>query len=101
MARQQRVVSKQVKDTDKILMRATLDFEDYCDHNGGELPGVIDGNMMAIEHVDAWKEMLRYEVENDYAILRSAGPDGKFDTGDDLTSKIDGKTDRKPLLPVD
>ncbi len=38
--------------------------------------------------VDGWGNDLRYTLENDTPDLRSAGPDGAFDTADDVTPQL-------------
>jgi hypothetical protein len=50
--------------------------------------------MVAIKHKDGWGESLRFDVEREGALLRSAGPDREFDTGDDLMLKVEGKAQR-------
>ncbi|TWT32105.1 DUF4190 domain-containing protein [Blastopirellula retiformator] len=55
-------------------------------HEKGELPEGVDGNKLVLPITDAWQQSLRYEPADsgeDYAV-RSAGPDQKFDTADDL-----------------
>ena len=101
MAEQGRVIAVQVEEGNQLLAFAASEFEQYRDDNDGRLPLDIDGNSLAIKHVDPWGELLRYEVEPDLAILRSAGPDGDFYTTDDLTYEIDGETEREVLLPID
>lgn len=97
----QRSIATQVQQTEKTMMHAVVDIEDARDDSEGILPPDIDGNLIVIEHTDAWETMLRYEPEDDHSIIRSAGPDGKFDTSDDLTSRVDGEASEQPLLPVD
>ena len=97
----QRAIAGQVQQTEKTLLHAVVDIENARDAADGVLPADLDGNMIAIEHTDAWKEMLRYETGDDHSILRSAGPDGKFDTSDDLTSRVEGEASDQPLLPID
>ena len=55
------------------------------EHNA--LPDGIEGNKLVVEKKDAWKTELRYEVDGNNYLIRSAGPDKKFDTPDDLTSQ--------------
>ena len=97
----QRSIAVQVQETEKTLLHAVVDVEDARDDNSGILPADIDGNLIVIEHTDAWDEMLRYETGDDHSVIRSAGPDGKFDTSDDITSQVDGEASEQPLLPVD
>ncbi len=56
----------------------------------GRLPEGIAGNKMVLQYVDAWKGALRYDLydDGDY-VIRSAGPDQKFDNGDDLVRRHD------------
>jgi len=64
------------------------------------LPGDISGNRIAIEQVDAWKEPLRYEVHEDHFLVRSAGPDGDFETGDDIVRKVQvGQGEIRKIYP--
>jgi len=64
------------------------------------LPGNIAGNRLAIEQVDAWNEPLRYEVHEDHFLVRSAGPDGDFETGDDIVRKVQvGKSEIQKIYP--
>lgn len=97
----QRSIATQVRQTEKTILHAVVDVEDARDDSSGVLPADIDGNLIVIEHTDAWDTMLRYETEDDHSIIRSAGPDRKFDTRDDLTSRVDGQPNEQPLLPVD
>ena len=90
-----------VADTLNLLAFAAEEFEGYRDDNGGQLPGQKDGNLLSIKHIDPWGQELMYEVEFDYAGLRSAGPDKEFFSADDVTRSINGKTDVVSLLPVD
>ena len=52
----------------------------------GELPEGIEGNKLVIGIQDAWQNSLRYDRMNGDYLIRSAGPDGEFETADDLTS---------------
>ena len=42
---------------------------------------------------DPWSHRYRYRIENDLPVIDSAGPDGRFDTADDITK--DSKLYRK------
>lgn len=55
------------------------------EHNA--LPDGIEGNKLVVEKKDAWQTELRYEVDGNNYVIRSAGPDKTFDTPDDLTSQ--------------
>ncbi len=101
LAKNERLVQKQVDETQSLLSLAASEIAEYRDSNGGEFPNDVDANMLVIKHVDPWGESLRFDAEKDHAVIRSAGPDRNFDTPDDVTSKLDGKTDRQPLLPID
>ena len=100
-AKYNRLVQKQVEKTESLLTLATAEIAEYRDNNQGEFPNDVDANMLVIKHVDTWGESLRFDAEKDHAVIRSAGPDKDFDTRDDVTAKIEGKTDRQPLLPID
>ena len=100
-AKHNRLVQQQVEKTQNLLTLATAEIVEYRDNNEGEFPNDVDANMLVIKHVDTWGESLRFDAEKDHAVIRSAGPDKDFDTRDDVTTKIEGKTDRQPLLPID
>ena len=97
----QRVVKKQVHETKGLLTLASSEIVEFRENHDGELPNDIDANMLVIKHVDPWGESLRFDAEVGHAVVRSAGPDRKFDTGDDVKIEVKGKTDRTPLLPID
>jgi len=52
----------------------------------GELPSVDEGHELIAEFEDSWGNALRYEPSGDDFTIRSAGPDGLFDTSDDIVS---------------
>ena len=72
-----------------VLERGVETIETFRAQND-ELPGGIDGNKLLIsaELNDAWGQSLRYDpIDEDTYSIRSAGPDGEFDTDDDLTMR--------------
>lgn len=93
-AQRNRVNVSKTSDTMKV---ALAEFKEFSEANQGNLPAWIDANMVAIKHKDAWGESLRFDVESDGAKLRSAGADRKFDTRDDVITKVDGQVDRRTL----
>lgn len=96
-----RVNQFKVVETQGLLAEAASEFEEFRDSHQGQLPLDLDGNALAIKHVDPWQNELRYEVGNDGATLRSSGPDTQFFTNDDVTYRMEGKTEYEPLLPVE
>ncbi len=76
-----------VHKTEQSLSAAIATIERYkSDHKA--LPEDIDGNKLLIraEINDAWGQSLRFDPTGANAyLIRSTGPDGQFDTGDDLT----------------
>ena len=100
MAKERFVVAKQVDQAKALLTYAATEFEDFRDDNDGKLPCDLDGCALALKHVDPWENEIMYEVDRDAAALRSAGPDEKFFTKDDLTYRIEGETSMEPLLPI-
>ena len=92
---------KQEKQGKKIIASAISELEGFRDEHDGSLPQAIDGNMLVIKYEDPWGQKLRYDQEIDLATIRSAGPDRRFETEDDLTQQIEGATDSELLLPVD
>ncbi len=99
--RHSRQVAKQVDECRDLLQAATVELGNYRDEHDGVLPDAIDGNVLVIKFVDPWGQELRYEESVDGALVRSAGPDKKFDTTDDVTMPVEGKIDNQPLLPLD
>jgi hypothetical protein len=72
--------------THAAIAEARVAIERYrSEHN--LLPDGIEGNKLVIEHEDAWGTALRYEVTGDTYLIRSAGSDQQFNTGDDITSE--------------
>jgi hypothetical protein len=93
---QKHVVSKQVETTEAMMEVASKELTEFRDANNGKLPNWVDCNMLMIKHEDPWGKSLRFDADaEDWGTLRSAGPDSQFDTGDDLTQRIDGQTDRE------
>ena len=93
-ARHNRVVHKQVLQTKTLLTAAGAEILEYREDNQGSLPDSVEGNISVIKHIDPWENSLRFDLESDQAIIRSAGPDKKFDTKDDVTTTIKGDTGR-------
>ena len=98
MARQNRVVHKQVLQTKTMITAAGAEILEFREDNNGLLPDSVEGNISVIKHIDPWDNSLRFDVESDQAVIRSAGPDRKFDTRDDVTTTIKGDTGR--YVPV-
>lgn len=74
--------------TQILLKRAEEDFDDFALDHDGQLPGQYDGMMLAVQHRDAWKNDLRYDIDSGKCLLRSAGPDQRFDSRDDVTLEL-------------
>ena len=72
------------------------------------LPEGIEGNKLVVPMEDSWGEALRYERRGDGYLIRSAGPDGVFESPDDLTaaevpqpvSHADSPADMPPLPEI-
>ncbi len=101
MARQNRVIAKQVEEGHAILAYAASEFEQFRDDHDGQLPADLDGNALALKHLDPWENEIMYEIDSKSAGLRSAGPDGEFFSRDDLTYRINGTTHQEVLLPIE
>lgn len=97
---QQMQIQERTKETQIALDAAAVELIEYRSQNDGELPNDIDANMLVLKHVDAWGQPIRYDAEISHGVIRSCGPDEKFDTKDDVTMKIKGQTERTPLLPL-
>ncbi len=101
--RENRAAARLMAKCEPVMKTAISEFEQYRDDHDGSLPSWINGNMIAIKHLDPWGTSLRFEPEtSDYALLRSAGADKEFDTKDDVTKKVKGQTEgHEVLLPMD
>ena len=56
----------------------------------GKLPDGIEGNKLILDIKDGWKHSLQYEGDGGPSgkfVIRSAGPDGNFNTADDMTNE--------------
>jgi ribosomal protein L18 len=84
-------VQTQVTQTKSIMTDAEKEIRSFKNEHSNQLPADMTGSLIAVQFKDAWKKELRYETENNYCLLRSAGPDQEFETSDDLTRKIMGK----------
>lgn len=80
----------QVEETMVAIAIAERELDKFREETG-YLPTGIDGNILMIKHTDAWGKEIRYDAESFPATLRSAGPDQAYNTGDDVTSEVDGK----------
>lgn len=72
--------------TQSVISDAKNAIENYRSENN-TLPDGIEGNKLVVEKKDGWGTELRYDLEGDSYLIRSAGPDKKFNTSDDVTSK--------------
>ena len=61
-----------------------------------QLPDGIEGNKLIVDLADGWGNGIRYEVEDQSYVLRSGGPDGAFDTEDDITIDSGGRVSEIP-----
>lgn len=85
-------ISKDMKVLDKSMVVAKAELVEYREANG-MLPEPIFGNMLTIKHQDPWGTPLRYEDDLNKAIIRSAGPDARFDNHDDVVVAVKGKVE--------
>ena len=96
-----RTIKKQKNETKQMIAVAVNELKNYRDSHDGQLPSIIDSNMLVIKHVDPWGESLRFDGHGDHGIVRSAGPDQQFESSDDVEVKVKGHTDRNgQLLPM-
>jgi len=75
----------QVAATESIVATALRAIETRADETG-ELPSVDEGRELIAGLEDAWGNALRYEPSGDGFTVRSPGPDGAFNTVDDIVS---------------
>lgn len=101
-----------INNTHITIADARNAIENYRnEHN--TLPDGIEGNKLVVPFKDGWQTELRYEVDGNNYLIRSAGPDKTFDTPDDLTSQQqqvetnldidigDGPVDGPVMIPED
>lgn len=93
-----RILKQERAETSVTLDAAAKRLETYRSDNEGQLPSGLDGNVMTISFTDAWDTELRYEPGTKQAIIRSAGPDGHFSTGDDMVTTVKGEPKNKFAL---
>lgn len=71
-------------------------IQQYQAEHGGTLPETLDELSASVPLTDPWGNPLRYEPLDDGEYdLRSAGPDGRFDTADDI--RATGSDPTNPL----
>ncbi len=87
--------------TVKIMNDPVKEMNDWVADHEGYFPDDITGNMLTIKFEDGWGKALRFESDNNTGIIRSAGADGNFDTNDDLTVKLEGKTDAPGKVSIE
>jgi hypothetical protein len=80
--------------TQAAITAAEARIEEFrAEHNG--LPSEDEGQDLIAGAKDAWGRALRYErYGRDDFEVRSAGPDGRFDTPDDVTPRVQGESVR-------
>jgi hypothetical protein len=69
--------------TDLAIFGASLEIKAYKDQHG-ELPDDEEGERLLGDMADGWERPLRYRRDGGTFEIVSAGPDGEFDTADDL-----------------
>lgn len=70
--------------TEMVLEKSFADVEQFR-HEHQRVPAGIEGNKMVIKYKDGWDRELRYDLHPRKYVVRSAGPDGDFETPDDRT----------------
>lgn len=83
----------QIEETQVAIAIAERELDEFREETG-YLPSGIDGNMLMLKHTDAWGKEIRYDAESLPASLRSAGPDKKYNTDDDVTSEVEGDVEK-------
>jgi len=74
---------KQVFQTSIAMAEAHTIIESNRGENDA-LPSDEEGNRLIEDIEDGWGNPLQYELDGETFIVRSAGPDGEFDTADDI-----------------
>jgi hypothetical protein len=74
---------KQGLETGLVIAEAHTIIESHRGENDA-LPSEEEGNRLIEDLEDGWGNPLRYELDGEKPVIRSAGPDGEFDTKDDI-----------------
>ena len=74
---------KQVFETSFAMYKAHTVIESHRGENDA-LPSDEEGNRLIEDLADGWGNPLRYELDGETFMVRSAGPDGEFGTPDDI-----------------
>lgn len=91
---------KQITETRVILEQARASIADWRDQHANHLPDLALGMEMTVAWRDAWERELYYEPVRKGCLVRSAGPDGKFQTRDDVTVGVEGLPGDGPVEEV-
>ena len=83
-----RVNAVKIQEASTLLAEAYDDLVEYRGRHQGQLPADIEGNVIVVNYSDPWGKALRYEPEEGFALVRSAGPDQEFLSSDDLIKKV-------------
>lgn len=73
-----------------VMAEATTIIEEYRRTNDA-LPTENEGNELLQDLEDGWGNPLRYELDGERYVIRSAGPDGRFSTDDDILPTMMGR----------
>ena len=84
------VYNQKVETTNQNMVALEKEIRQYKSENENQLPSPMAGNMLAVQHADAWGQEFRYETEDKGCVVRSAGGDRQFDTADDILRHIKG-----------
>lgn len=80
----QRMIEEKLAETNTALASAEDRVMGFYNDNQQTWPDDIQGNMLVAELSDAWGTSLRYDEMPDRLLVRSAGPDKKAETNDDI-----------------
>jgi len=89
-----RINAVKAQEAKGLLAEAYDDLVEYRGQHKGQLPADIEGNMIVVVFRDPWGQALRYELEEGFALVRSAGPDQEFLSSDDLLKRVSPKAER-------
>jgi hypothetical protein len=81
-------LQRQLQVVNTVLAQAESQVVAYYESNANTWPDGIEGNMLVASTKDPWGHSLRFDEMNDRLLLRSLGPDGKAETGDDVVLTV-------------
>lgn len=85
---EERATGHQLRLTNISLLEAAKLVEEKYIENGDVWPNDIDGNVLIDGMKDSWGSQIRYDEMERELVLRSPGPDRRYETEDDVVKPV-------------